>query len=64
MKEFKPKKINDNLAIEKGLDYFYEIIFYSVLIGVPLIEMIKTQKESERKVMEVKKKVVFLFIQI
>lgn len=57
VKEFKPKKITDNLAIEKGLDYFYEIIFYSVLIGVPLLEMVKNQKENEHKTTAVKNKV-------
>ncbi len=34
--EFAFKPLNDELAMEKGIEFFYEIIFYTLVIGLPL----------------------------
>ena len=30
------KPLNDELAIEKGVEFFYEIVFYLIVIGLPV----------------------------
>lgn len=47
--DFKIKDLNPNDALEKGLEYFYEIIFYSFLILLPLYEMRKGGLDNARK---------------
>lgn len=42
--QFAYKPLNDELAIEKGIEFFYEIIFYSLVIGLPLYEMIRASE--------------------
>lgn len=39
--QFAYKPLNDELALEKGIEFFYEIIFYSIVIGLPLYEMMR-----------------------
>lgn len=58
--DLKIKKLNNEAALEKGIDYFYEILFYVVLLTVPLIEFAKTQRESEKKTNEINEKIVKL----
>lgn len=55
--DLKIKKLNSEAALEKGIDYFYEILFYLVLLTVPLIEFAKTQRENEKKVNEINEKI-------
>lgn len=47
--DFKIKDLSPNDALEKGLEYFYEIIFYSFLIFLPLYEMRKAALDNMRK---------------
>jgi optic atrophy 3 protein len=43
------KALNDDVAVEKGIEFFYEIIFYSIVIGLPLYEMYRASAESKAK---------------
>jgi hypothetical protein len=33
------KPLNDNIALEKGIEFFYEIIFYMIILGFPIYEL-------------------------
>ena len=39
----------DEVALEKGIDFFFEIVFYSIIIGLPLFELYRNQVESDEK---------------
>jgi len=46
---FRIKPLNDEDAIAKGVEFFYEIILYGILILVPLYEMNRGQNEAKEK---------------
>ena len=33
--QFAFKPLNDELALEKGIEFFYEIMFYLIILGLP-----------------------------
>jgi hypothetical protein len=33
------KPLNENIAVEKGIEFFYEIIFYMIILGFPIYEL-------------------------
>lgn len=33
------KPLSDDVALEKGVEFFYEILVYSILLGLPIYEM-------------------------
>ena len=35
--------------MEKGIEFFYEIIFYCIVIGLPLYEMNRQAQENKAK---------------
>ena len=47
--DFFTKQISDAKAVEKGVEVYYEIIFYSILIGLPLYEMYRGIIETKEK---------------
>lgn len=53
---FKIKILKEEDALEKGLEYFYEIIFYAFLIALPLHEMYKANKDGKVKSEELSKR--------
>lgn len=53
---FKIKTLKEDDALEKGLEYFYELIFYAFLITLPLHEMYKANKEGKVKSEELSKR--------
>ena len=53
---FRIKNLNDNDALNKGVEFFYEIILYSILIFLPLYEMNKSSNESKEKAVAQNKK--------
>lgn len=53
---FKP--LNDELALEKGIEIFYEIMIYAILIGFSVFEMVVGSRDTAAK-----KKVQPTFIQ-
>ena len=46
--DFFIKAITDEIALEKGIEFFWEIFLYSFLIGLPCYEMY-TSSQSEKK---------------
>ena len=34
--DFFVKPLNEDLAVEKGVEFFYEIVIYAILIGLPI----------------------------
>ncbi|CAD8150818.1 unnamed protein product [Paramecium pentaurelia] len=44
---FKP--MNDEVALEKGVEFFYEILIYALLITLPTYEMYSAQQDSKKK---------------
>lgn len=49
---FKIKPLKEEQALEKGLEYFYEILFYAFLITLPIYEMHKANKDAKTKAAE------------
>lgn len=47
--EFFVKPLNDEVAIDKGIEFFYELIFYLIIIALPIYEMNKSHTESAEK---------------
>ena len=43
------KSVNKDVAFEKGIELFYQILIYSLLILITLIELRKYSKEQEIK---------------
>ena len=41
-----PTMINDNKALVNGIEFFYEIIFYTIIFSVSLIEIIRVLNEK------------------
>ena len=39
--DFFVKPFTDDQALEKGIEFFYEILFYCVIIGLPTYELLK-----------------------
>jgi hypothetical protein len=46
---FAHKPLSDELALEKGIEFFYEILFYCIVIGLPLYEIWRASEESAEK---------------
>jgi hypothetical protein len=36
------KPISETVALEKGIEFFYECLLYSILISLPIIEMYRS----------------------
>lgn len=46
---FRIKPLSDEDAITKGVEFFYEVILYTILITIPLYEMNRGQNEAKEK---------------
>lgn len=36
-----PSRLNETILLEKGIESFYEFIFYGIVLGIPFYEMYK-----------------------
>lgn len=43
------KNLSEPNAIDKGIEFFYEIIFYSIAIGFPTYELYRAANDSKVK---------------
>jgi len=43
------QSLSDDHAIEKGVEFFWEIVFYSLLSGIPLYEMYQIHLDASIK---------------
>lgn len=43
------KPLSAEIALEKGIEFFYEIFFYSLIVGIAGYEMIKAHEQGEEK---------------
>ena len=41
------KPLNDELAVEKGIEFFYELLFYFIVISLPLYELYRGSIEAK-----------------
>lgn len=60
----KIKPLKDEDALEKGLEYFYEIVFYLILLMLPAYEMHKSLQNSKIKSTELKNRLEKIEINI
>ena len=43
------KPLSDDVALDRGVEFFYEVIFYSIILALPLYEMYTTQVSNQQK---------------
>lgn len=43
------KPLSPEISLEKGIEFFYEICFYSIILSIAGFELLKTQMASEEK---------------
>lgn len=43
------KILTESVAVDKGIEFFYEIIFYSIAIGFPTYELIRGARDTKTK---------------
>ena len=48
-KKIHATKLSDKIALEKGVENFYEVIFYTLVLGMALYEMYKGSKVTHMK---------------
>lgn len=46
------KPLSDDVAVEKGVEFFYEVILYGIMISLPLYEMWSAQESANKKAKE------------
>ena len=39
--------MDEQLAIERGIEFFYEVIFYAIIFSIPLMEIIRVANEKK-----------------
>lgn len=54
------KPLSDDVAIDKGVEFFYEVIFYSIVLSLPLYEMYIQQVSNEKKAADLNAKLEHL----
>jgi len=54
------KPLSDDVALDKGVEFFYEIFFYSIVLSLPLYEMWIQQESNNKKAEDLKKKLEHL----
>ena len=50
-------ELKEEILMEKGIEAFYEIFFYSIVIGLPMYELYKGAESAEKKEIKLKAKV-------
>lgn len=50
-------ELKEEILMEKGIEGFYEIFFYSIVIGLPMYELYKGAESAEKKEIKLKAKV-------
>lgn len=55
-----PKEFSVEVAIEKGVEGFYEMVFYTIAIGLPIMEYNKSVVATRLKDREVLKELSVL----
>ena len=51
------KPLNEEVALEKGIEFFYEILIYSILILITAVELLKYSRDQELK--KIKEEIIF-----
>ncbi len=54
------KPLSDDVALDKGVEFFYEIFFYSIVLSLPLYEMWIQQESNNKKAEDLKNKLEHL----
>src|SRR4051812_1045059 len=43
------KPLSDDVAVDKGVEFFYEVLFYGIVLSLPLYEMWVQQVSNQKK---------------
>lgn len=54
--EVGPRALHDEIALEKGIEFFYELLVYMILILLPTYEIIKAHNASIEKAEKTEKR--------
>ena len=54
------KPLSDDVALDKGVEFFYEVIFYTIVLSLPLYEMWIQQVATQKKNTELSLKLQIL----
>lgn len=46
------KPLSEDVAVEKGVEFFYEVLLYGIMISLPLYEMWSAQESANKKAKE------------
>jgi hypothetical protein len=50
-------ELKEEILLEKGVEAFYELFFYSIVIGIPMYELYKAAESAEKKDVKLKAKI-------
>ena len=50
-------ELKEEILLEKGVEAFYELFLYSIIIGLPLYELYKSAESAEKKEKKLKEKI-------
>lgn len=48
-KEYKVQELSESAALELGVETFYEVLIYTLILGLPLIEIYRAYIDGEEK---------------
>jgi len=54
------KPLSDDVALDKGVEFFYEIFFYGIIISLPLLEIWDQQQSNKKKADDLNNKLTYL----
>lgn len=50
-------ELKEEVLLEKGVEAFYELFLYSIIIGLPMYELYKSAESAEKKEIKLKEKI-------
>lgn len=50
-------ELKEEILLEKGVEAFYELFLYSIIIGLPMYELYKSAESTEKKEKKLKEKI-------
>lgn len=50
-------ELKEEVLLEKGVEAFYELAFYCIVIGLPMYELYKSAESADKKEVKLKTKI-------